>query len=301
MDIQSCVASRTAKTAFFPAPVAGLLPGITRIAHLSDAHVLDPRPSRTRAGWSMRVRFLSFGRPLDAVGRRHKLQRSLETAKRVGAQHFVLSGDLTEIGAPGEYETLAEVLHDSGIPPERMTLVPGNHDLYSSADAWRWALEGPLAAFARTSAREPGPGKIVEIAGASLLPLDATFHQPITRSAGWMPDETMDSIERHAADSGLSKRPLVVIQHHPPFLRKTSALHWLDGLVGAHRMMTMLESFRHLWVLHGHLHAIVDRALGCGVSRIRGATAVVDDKDEARVRVYDVRDGRLESSGLVLG
>ena len=62
----------------------GPLPGITRIAHLSDAHMLDPRPSRTRSGWSMRVRFLSIGRPLDAAGRREKLRRSLETAQRVG-------------------------------------------------------------------------------------------------------------------------------------------------------------------------------------------------------------------------
>jgi Icc protein len=273
--------------------------GIPRIAHLSDAHMLDPRPGRTRSGWSMRVRFLSLGRPLDAAGRRRKLHRSLETARRVGADHFVLSGDLTEIGSPGEYETLAEVLHESGIAPERMTLVPGNHDLYSSADAWRWALEGPLAAFARTSAREPG--KIVDIAGASLLPLDATFHQPVTRSAGWLPAEAIASIERRASDPTLARKPLVAIQHHPPFLRKTSALHWLDGLVGAHAMMAMLEKFRHLWVLHGHLHAIVDRALGCGVSRIRGATAVVDDKDAARVRIYDVREGRLEAAGLVVG
>src|SRR5450432_2967909 len=192
----------------------GPLPGVTRIAHLSDAHILDPRPSRTRSGWSMRVRFLSIGRPLDAAGRRDKLRRSLETAQRVGAQHFVLSGDLTEIGAPGEYETLAEVLHDSGIAPDRMTLVPGNHDMYSSADASRWALEGPLAAFARTSAREPG--KIVDIAGASLLPLDATFHQPVTRSAGWLPDEAIASIERRASDPTLARKPLVAIQHHPP-------------------------------------------------------------------------------------
>jgi 3',5'-cyclic AMP phosphodiesterase CpdA len=275
------------------------LAGMPRIAHVSDAHVLDPRPSRTRSGWSMRVRFLSFGRPLDAEGRQRKLKRSLDTAKRVGATHFILSGDLTEIGSPGEYETLAEVLHDSGIKPDRMTLVPGNHDLYSSADAWRWALEGPLKAFAPTSAREPG--RVLDVAGASILPIDACFHQPVTRSAGWLPDETMDAIERRAADPALAKRPLVLVQHHPPFVRKTSALHWLDGLVGARRLMVMLETFRHLWVLHGHLHHIVDRALGCGVSRICGATAVVDDRDEARVRVYDVRDGRLESAGLVHG
>jgi 3',5'-cyclic AMP phosphodiesterase CpdA len=247
----------------------------------------------------MRTRFLSIGRPLDAAGRRQKLKRSLEAAERVGAQHFVLSGDLTEIGTPGEYETLAEILHESGIAPERMTLVPGNHDLYSSADAWRWALEGPLAAFARTSAREPG--KMVEVPGATLLPVDATFHQPVTRSAGLVPDETLDLIERRAADPTLASLPLVVVQHHPPFFRKTSALHWIDGLIGAHRMMTMLEKFRHLWVLHGHLHTIVDRALTCGVSRIRGATAVVDDKEAARVRMYDVREGRLEAAGLIMG
>lgn len=273
--------------------------GITRIAHLSDAHVLDPRPSRTRSGWSMRVRFLSFGRPLDAVGRRRKLGRALDTARRVGAHHVVVSGDLTEVGAPGEYETLAEALHDSGIAPERFTLVPGNHDLYSMENGWRWALEGPLAAFAPTSAGQPG--KVVDVGGACLLPLDATFHQPVTRSAGWIADDALAAIQRRASDRALGRRPLVVVQHHPPFVRKTSALHWVDGLIGARPLMAILEAFRNLFVLHGHLHSIVDRALGEGAARILGATAVVDDKDEARVRVYDVRDGRLESSGLVVG
>src|ERR1700744_2340210 len=142
--------------------------GTTRIAHLSDAHMLDPRPSRTRSGWSMQVRFLSFGRPLDAVARQHKLARSLRTARRIGAHHVVLSGDLTEIGTPGEFETLAEVLHDSGISPEKITLVPGNHDLYTSPDAWKWALSGPLAAFARTSADMPG--KLLDVGGATIMP-----------------------------------------------------------------------------------------------------------------------------------
>jgi 3',5'-cyclic-AMP phosphodiesterase len=273
--------------------------GMTRIVHLSDAHVLDPRPSRTRSGWSMRTRFLSFGRPLDAIGRQRKLSRALRTALRVGADHVVLSGDLTEIGSPGEYETLAECLHDSGIRPEKTTLVPGNHDLYSSPDAWRWALAGPLAAFAKTSAQ--GPGKALDIGGATLLPVDATLHQPVTRSAGLMDRANLAALERRASDPSLSGRPLIVVQHHPPFLRKTSAWHWVDGLIGATRMMSLLEKFRNIFVLHGHLHAVVDRALGCGVQRIFGVTATVDDEDAPRVRIYDVREGRLESAGLVVG
>lgn len=271
--------------------------GATRIAHLSDVHMLDARPSRARSGHSMGHRFLSFGRPLDAAGRRRKLADALAAARRVGASHLVVSGDLTEIGAPGEFETLAEVLHESGIAPDCVTLVPGNHDLYTSPDGWNAALDGPLAAFAPTSAREPG--RVVDRGAFRLMPLDVARHQPVTRSAGWLEDAAMDVVGRRASDSGLGDRPLVVVQHHPPFERATRAMHWLDGLIGAARMMTMLETFRHLFVLHGHLHSVVNRVLSCGVARVLGATAVVDDRDGPRVRLYDVRDGRLEAAGLV--
>ncbi len=276
--------------------------GKTRIAHLSDAHVLDPRPSRTRSGWSMRTRFLSIGRPLDAVGRRRKLQRSLDMAKRVGAQHFVLSGDLTEIGAPGEYETLAEVLHDSGIAPSRLTLVPGNHDLYSSADAWRWALQGPLAAFAATSAGEPG--KVVDVAGATLLPLDATFHQPVTRSAGCIPDEAFggDRATRVGPDvpvSAAGSRPA------PPALSSQDqrpALARRDGRRAPHDgdARGLPASVRASW---SPARATVDRALGCGVSRIRGATVwwSTTRRRPPRARVRRAGRGGFEAAGLVVG
>jgi 3',5'-cyclic-AMP phosphodiesterase len=271
----------------------------TRIAHLSDVHMLDARPKRDRSGYSMGHRFLSLGRPLDAVGRRTKLTRALSSARRVGADHVVISGDLTEIGSPGEFECLAETLHDSGVSPERVTLVPGNHDLYTSADAWTRALEGPLAAYRATSASEPG--RIVECAGVRLLPLDVARYQPVTRSAGWIDEHTLDLVHRRGADPGLGDRPLVVVQHHPPFVRATQAWQWVDGLLGAARLMSILEAFRHLFVLHGHLHSAVNRVLGCGVARVLGATAIVDDQDAPRVRLYDVRDGRLEAAGLVTG
>ncbi len=264
----------------------------TRIAHLSDVHMLDTRPSGIRSGLSMGHRFLSFGRPLDSLARRRKLVSSLSESQRLGADHIVISGDLTEIGDAREFESLAEVLHESSIAPARITLVPGNHDLYSSPNGWRDALNGPLAAFAATSAR--AAGSVVECGGVHLLPLDVAFHQPVTRSAGLIANPTFDILERRAADDGLARRPLVVVQHHPPFVRRSSAWHWMDGLIGAARLMLLLERFRHVFVLHGHLHALVNRALGCGVDRVLGATAVVDDGDAPRVRLYDFVDGRIQ-------
>lgn len=269
----------------------------TRIAHLSDVHMLDARPGRSRSAWSMRHHFLSFGRPLDNVERRRKFAHALSAARRANADHVVVSGDLTEIGAPGEFEALAHVLHESEFAPERITLVPGNHDLYSSPDGWRRAIDGPLSAFAPTSAAEPG--RVIECAGMRLLPLDVTIHQAVTRSAGVIADDALSMVARRAADPSLADRPLLVVQHHPPFVRKTMALHWMDGLGGAASLMVLLEQFRHLFVLHGHLHSVVNRVLGCGAARVLGAAAVVDDGAAPRLRLYDVRAGGLAPVQLV--
>jgi 3',5'-cyclic AMP phosphodiesterase CpdA len=116
---------------------------------------------------------LSLGRALDAGARRKKLVRSLRTAVRSGADHVIVSGDLTESGTPEQFEALADALHEVRIDPEHLTLVPGNHDAYAAPDAWARALEGPLRAWAMASAT--APGKIVERGGLAILPLDVAF------------------------------------------------------------------------------------------------------------------------------
>ena len=275
-------------------------PTTTRIAHLSDVHMLASRPSRARAGHSLSVRFLSLGRRLDAWRRTRKLAGALEAAKRSGAQHFVISGDLTEIGAPDEYEAFAETMQEANIDPDRVTLVPGNHDAYSDSGAWRAAMEGPLKPYASASAA--GAGKVVERGDVCFVPVDVTCAQPITKSAGVLTDDTAVALERRFADTMLRGKTMVVVQHHPPFAHTMRAWQWIDGLQGSARLMAMLEKHGHVQVLHGHLHHAVDRTVNpapSGASRVFGAPAVVDDEDGiARVRVYDVRDGRLESAGF---
>src|SRR5689334_22760877 len=99
-----------------------------RIAHLSDVHTLEP--SKQAYGWG--VKFVSIHRPLDAAARLRKLARALAAARRSGADHVVISGDLTEMGSEAQFAAFAEVLDASGIDPDRVTLVPGNHDAYTS-------------------------------------------------------------------------------------------------------------------------------------------------------------------------
>ncbi|MBX3191149.1 MAG: metallophosphoesterase [Labilithrix sp.] len=257
-----------------------------RIAHLSDVHVLAPRPSAIDIG----TRFVSFGRALDPAERLRKLATGLGRARE--ADHVVISGDLTELGTAAQLETFAEALHDARIDPRRITLVPGNHDAYTGGDAWSRALDGPLAAFREGSA-ERGV-KIVERDGVTFVPLDVSCHQNVLRAAGELSDLDIEALDRRLTD--LAGRPVVVVLHHSPFVHSTFAWQWLHGLRGAERLTDVLTRHREVHVLHGHLHHDVDLALGGGRVRVFGASAVVDaPKGESRVRFYDVRSGILES------
>jgi 3',5'-cyclic AMP phosphodiesterase CpdA len=271
---------------------------LTRIAHLSDVHILDEtRSDRVRArSYDLSTHFVSIGRPLDPVERRKKLKNGLAAAKRAGAHHFVISGDLTEMGTKAQYDVLAETLHESAVEPWRITLVPGNHDSYDSPTAWREAIDGVLRPWAPTSARNAGA--VVDIGSVCILPIDVACHQPVTRSSGLIDEAAVDALERRIADTAFRHKPIVLVQHHPPFER-SALMQWIDGLRGWGRLMHLIERFPAVHTLHGHLHQVVSRVVGLGRERIFGAPAIVDDPvDRPRVRLYDIHGTALESVGF---
>jgi 3',5'-cyclic AMP phosphodiesterase CpdA len=138
---------------------------------------------------------------------------------------------------------------------------------------------------------------VVDIGSVCILPLDVACHQPVTRSAGHIEDAAIDAIERRVKDSAFRHKPIVLVQHHPPFAR-SALMQWIDGLCGWARLMGLIERFPAVHTLHGHLHHVVSRVAGLGRERIFGAPAIVDDPvDRPRVRLYDVHGTTLESAG----
>ena len=281
------------------APLLGSGHVVRRIAHLSDMHLLESGPVASIME-GLAIRIVSVGRAVDPRGRARKLERALQAAIRTGADHLVISGDLTEVGAPAQFAAFAQVLSDSGIVPENVTLVPGNHDAYTSGEAWRRALDGPLRAYRGSSADREG--KVVDRGDVVFLPIDVSCVQAITRSAGELRPDVATLLESRFADPALAKKALVVVQHHPPFAHARSTWQWIDGLRGSARLMGALARHSHVQVLHGHLHKAVDRLIGLGKIRVLGAPATVDDEEGSpRVRLYELRDGQLEAVGLSTG
>jgi 3',5'-cyclic AMP phosphodiesterase CpdA len=278
---------------------------VRRIAHLSDVHTLDPAHRRSSARYRFATKFVSLGRPVDPRGRARKLMRGLAAAKASGADHVVITGDLTEIGDASEFEHFANLLADARMPGDGVTLVPGNHDAYTTNGAWRRALEGPLRPYALASATDAG--KVVDRGSVAFLPIDTSYFQSMARSGGSITPDAARAVQARIEDPGLRDKTIVLVMHHPPFVRHNALTQWIDGLRGFKHVLDMLTLHPRVQILHGHMHRVMDRIvdLGKGVAgvanraRVFGAPAIVDDADDLpRVRLYDVRDGGLESAGL---
>jgi 3',5'-cyclic-AMP phosphodiesterase len=304
---------------------------VRRIAHLSDVHILDSRVGTRRARYRFATKLVTIGqRSLDPQARVRRLAQALEAAKRHGADHVVISGDLTEVGEECEFEQVAEVLHDAKLPEDSVTLVPGNHDAYTTSDAWAKAMRGPLARFAAASAA--AAGKIVDRGPVVFLPIDTTRFQTIAWSGGIFTRETAALLDERMNDTAFRDKAMVLVVHHPPF-HPVKAMKWIDGLRGGANVLELLARHPRLQLLHGHLHRIFNHilatsnAVGAAVglraqrdtsgkrdesgkrgkrdesndhdspdapTRLFGAPATCDGPPDAPgLRLYDVEDGAL--------
>lgn len=264
---------------------------MTRIAQLSDVHILEPDHARREGRARWRVRYLNLGRRLDAEERLQSFRAALARAHALRVDHLLVTGDLTEDGTPVQFELAAHALHDSGFAPERVTLVPGNHDLYGGAGVWERAMAGPLRAFAASSAL----GVPIALAGVLLLPLSTAIALPAWRSHGRFAASASEAVLHASRDARRRALPLLVAQHHPPVRTQRPLLHWFDGMHDHAAARKTLSGDPTVYVAHGHTHRAMDRAWTQGEpARIFGAASVLEDSADA-VRLYRGDGDRLLS------
>jgi 3',5'-cyclic AMP phosphodiesterase CpdA len=236
-----------------------------RLAHLSDPHV-PPLP-KPRVGELMNKRllgYLSWQHRRKAIHRADLLERLTDDLRSERPDHVVVTGDLVNISLPGEFETAADWLRRLGTP-ERVTVVPGNHDAYVAlpfSRSWRhWAgymsdeadgnpgreptgygdfplirRRGPVAVVGTSSALPSGPGMATGKLGAAQL-------GELERQLGLLGQE------------GLFR---VVLIHHPPLDETTKHRKRLLDSAG---FRAALGRAGAELVLHGHDHRFLEAEL----------------------------------------
>lgn len=266
------------------------------LVHLSDVH-LGPLSG-------LHVRHLNTKRALGYLnwqrGRRFVHSRSI--ADRIAADalaqapdHIAVTGDLANLGLPGEYANALAWLHALG-DPGQVSVVPGNHDIYtgrlgdgaSCLETWAPFMRGSEAPAERGPARFPYVRRRGPVA---LIGLNSAVPTPPFVAAGRLGDPQIADLARTLERLGAEGAIRVVLIHHPPLPGQAPARR---ALADAAALADVLDRSGAELVLHGHNHRQMlawhrhsDR--GIPVLGVASASAAAAHKNEPLARYHLLR------------
>jgi 3',5'-cyclic AMP phosphodiesterase CpdA len=241
------------------------------LAHLSDLHVTRPRPAGLLELANKRLLgFFSWNQRRRHVHRPEVVTSLIADLERQAIDHIAITGDLTHIGLPSEIDEARSWLARIG-SPERVTLIPGNHDAYaplaperSWETQWPAYLAGDAPAPPRVlrypdhfpTLRRRGPLALIGLCSA--LP---TAPFLATGELGAAQLSRLEVILREVGREGLCR---VVLVHHRPTLGEAMRRSLLDGS----RLREVISRAGAELVLHGHSHRTVYSQIGVGTHPI---------------------------------
>ena len=181
-----------------------------RIVHLSDIHVWQYSFNPLRL---MNKRAVGMFELLTGRAGRFRLERLRGVVERVlglAPDHVLITGDLTTTALPDEFRSARAALADLLVDARRVTVLPGNHDRYTTGSVRYRQFEEWFGAFA-----PPGPYPWLRALDdqTSILGLDATRSHISAR--GWLPPEQLEGARGLVADPETRPKRLIVANHYP--------------------------------------------------------------------------------------
>jgi 3',5'-cyclic AMP phosphodiesterase CpdA len=227
-----------------------LLMAAFRLAHLSDPH-LPPLPAprlRDLAG-KRALGYLNWKRNRQKVHKRDVLDALVSDMRAQAPDHIAITGDLVNLALEAEFAPSRAWLESVGTP-DRVTVIPGNHDAYVRAtqhrfaEAWGNYLSGdhaPDDGARFPSLRRRGPLALVSVSSA--------VPTPPLMATGRLGREQLDTLERMLTRLSAEQAFRVLLIHHP--LRSHSRI---KRLTDSSDLLAVLGRHGVELILHGHDH-----------------------------------------------
>jgi 3',5'-cyclic AMP phosphodiesterase CpdA len=219
---------------------------------LSDPHLPMPR---ARVGQLINKRatgYLNWWRSRYRIHVPEALAGIVADIKAQRPDHIALTGDLVNVALPQEYRRAADWLAAFDTP-ERLTVVPGNHDVYVSVP-WAASL-GLWGAYMAGDGQPPASGFDVfptlrRRGGIALIGLSTGVPKPPLLATGDLGPEQIARAETLLAETGREGLCRIVLIHHPPLTDQSRWKHLTDA--GA--FQAMIRRVGCEAILHGHNH-----------------------------------------------
>lgn len=222
-----------------------------RIVHLSDIHlwryVFNPLHLMNKRAFGMIALVARRARKF----RLERLHDVVQRVRSLSPDHVLITGDLTTTAYPTEFQAARTALAELLVDSDRVTVIPGNHDRYTSAAVRTRAFEQWFGAFAPAG---PYPWLRWLDGDTAMLGLDPT--RAHLSATGRMPDDQLERARDLLRDPSARPRRLIVACHYPLAAPPGHARD-LAGkrLVNADRIVAWLAGVgRHLYCC-GHVHS----------------------------------------------
>jgi 3',5'-cyclic AMP phosphodiesterase CpdA len=279
-----------------------------KIAHISDLHLLSQEPIAARR--MLNKRFTGWVNIKLRRGAVHKREVAQAVAREIAARdvdHVVITGDVTNLALESEFEVVRRFLEDDlCMPPDRVSMVPGNHDTYTRgafAERRFQCYLGPyITSDLPNASGVPGVGRFpyVRLRGpVAIIGLSSAVpRMPLVASGelGHSQRMALHALLEHAEVRGLFP---VILQHHPWHQPAKASKRFMQGLVDADAELDVLRTVERGVLLHGHLHARIHRTIVTDRGHIdaigsTSASLVHDDSDRmSGFNIYEIDDGAL--------
>jgi hypothetical protein len=180
-----------------------------RIVHLSDIHIwrYAYNPARLFSKRAVGIVSLLAGR-----ARRFRLERLeavVERALALEPDHVLITGDLTTTALPAEFQQARAALAPLLADPGRATVIPGNHDRYTSGSVRRRTFEATFGGFA------PGPYPWLRRLDESTAILGLDPNRSHLSAKGLLPPAQLAAARALIGDPATRPRRLIVACHYP--------------------------------------------------------------------------------------
>lgn len=234
-----------------------------RLAHVTDPHFRGFRGLSGRGLVGKRA--IGLANLALNRARKHKLEllEALREDLRAQApQHMALTGDLSNISLEGEWRAALAWLDMSGLSPDQVTVIPGNHDAYV-ADVFESRTFERLFAPYMTNELPSAPGAAAPPAERATYPfvqlrdrlalVGVSSALPTGDLGAWgeVGDAQLARLESLLTSERLREKIRVVLLHHPPVMHKGTEHR---NLRDRQAFVAMLARAGAELVLHGHDH-----------------------------------------------
>jgi 3',5'-cyclic AMP phosphodiesterase CpdA len=220
------------------------------LAHLSDPHLPPlPSPRLSELAGKRALGYLNWTRNRHKFHKRDVLDLLVSDLQAQTPDHVAITGDLVNLALEAEFAPSRAWLENVGTP-DRVTVIPGNHDAYVRATQHRFAEAwGSYIVGDDTSDRGAAFPAVRRRGPLVLISVSSAVPTPPLMATGRLGRSQLDALAQILARLSAEQAFRVLLIHHP--LRSDAHA---KRLTDSSELLALLKQHGVELVLHGHDH-----------------------------------------------